>query len=84
MEACGATPAAVTGVERTSIEFANPANGEGVTLTQLAGPDTARFYVWPDKRMVNPSPVYAGPVTLKKGETLDLAYCLVVHCGARQ
>ncbi|MBQ2630789.1 MAG: glycoside hydrolase family 88 protein, partial [Kiritimatiellae bacterium] len=77
----GATPAAVTGVERMSLELANPISGEGVTFTQLAGPDTARFYVWPDKRMVNPSPLYAGPVALRKGETLDLAYRLVVHGG---
>ena len=77
----GATPAAVTGVERTWLDFTNPANGEGFTLTQLAGPDTARFYSWPDKRMINPSPVYAGPLSLKKGETLELAYRVAVHAN---
>ena len=75
----GATPAAVSGTERTYLDFVNPANGEGFTLTQLAGPETARFYTWPDKRMVNPSPVFTGSLTLKKGETLNLAYRVAVH-----
>ncbi len=78
----GATPAAVTGVERKWLDFTNAANGEGFTLSQIAGPDTARFYSWPDKRMVNPSPAYAGPITLKKDGTLDLSYRLAVHAAA--
>ena len=74
----GATPAAVTGVETKSLEFTNPETGEGVKFVQVAAPPSARFYVWPDKRMVNPSPVYEGPLSLKKGESLELAYRLSV------
>ena len=79
----GETPAAVTGTETKFIDFADPATGEGVTFTQVAAPPSARFYVWPDKRMINPSPVYTGPLALKKGETLELAYRLAVHADRR-
>ena len=77
----GDTPAACTGVETKFLDFTDPATGEGVTFTQLAAPASARFYLWPDKRMINPSPVYAAPLTLKKGETLELAYRLAVHAS---
>ncbi|MBR2838235.1 MAG: PmoA family protein, partial [Kiritimatiellae bacterium] len=77
----GSTPAAVTGVERRELELSNLITGDVVSIVQLAGPETSRFYVWPDKRMVNPSPVYAGPVSLKKGEALELAYRIAVHAG---
>ena len=75
----GKTPAAVTGTETKYLDFSDPATGEGVTLTQVAAPSAARFYVWPDKRMINSSPVYEGPLSLKKGETLELVYRLAVH-----
>ena len=74
----GVAASEVSGIERKEIEFSNPLNGEGFSLVQLVGPDTARFYVWPDKRMVNPSPVYVAPISLKKGETLELAYRVFV------
>ena len=77
----GATPAAVTGVETKSLDFSDPSTGEGVEFAQVAAPASARFYVWPDKRMVNPSPIYEGPLSLKKGETLELAYRLAVHAA---
>ena len=80
----GATPAAVTGTETKFIDFADPTTGEGVTLTQVVAPATARFYVWPDKRMINPSPIYTGPLSLKEGETLELAYRLAVHAADRR
>jgi hypothetical protein len=79
----GTTPAEVSGLERMEMEFSNPLSGERFSLMQLVGPDTARFYVWPDRRMVNPSPIYAGPVSLKKGETLELAYRIVVHAEVK-
>ena len=79
----GATPAACTGAETTYLDLTDPATGEGVTFTQLAGPATSRFYLWPDKRMVNASPLYAGPLALRKGETLTLAYRLAVHASKR-
>lgn len=80
----GRTPAAVTGAETKSLDFTDRETGEGVTFVQVTAPDTARFYVWPDKRMVNPSPLYTGPFTLKKGETLELAYRLVVYARQRK
>ena len=79
----GETPAAVTGNETKFLDFTDPATGEGVTLTQVAAPAAARFYVWPDKRMTNPSPVYTEPLSLKKNETLELAYRLAVHADRR-
>ena len=79
----GTTPAACTGVETTFLDLSDPATGEGVTFTQLKGPATGRFYLWPDKRMVNASPLYAGPLALKKGETLELAYKFAVHASKR-
>lgn len=74
----GKTPAAVTGTEKVSIDFVDPVAGEGFSFAQIAAPTTACFYVWRDLRMINPSALYAGPVTLKKGETLELAYRLAV------
>lgn len=75
----GSTPASVTGTETASIDFSDPATGEGLSFHQLTAPPSARFYVWADKRMSNPSPLYEGSVTLKKGETLELAYRLSVR-----
>jgi len=78
----GDTPAACTGTETKFLDFTDPATGEGATFTQIQAPASAKFYLWPDKRMINPSPVYDGPVALKKGEALELAYRLAVH-GSR-
>ncbi|MGN0846220.1 MAG: DUF6807 family protein [Kiritimatiellia bacterium] len=79
----GTTPAACTGAETTFLDLSDPASGEGVTFTQLKAPASGRFYIWPDKRMVNPSPVYTAPLKLAKGETLELAYKLAVHADRR-
>ena len=77
----GRSPAEVTGRETGFLDFADPRTGEGVMFAQIAAPETSRFYIWKDKRMINASPVYTGPVTLKKGETLELSYRLKVHVG---
>ena len=77
----GDSPAACTGAETKFLDFTDPATGEGATFSQIQAPASAKFYLWPDKRMVNPSPVYDGPVALKKGETLELAYRLAVHAS---
>lgn len=78
----GTTPAACSGVERTCLDFFDQESGEGVAFTQLEAPDGGVFYLWPDRRMVNPSPIYGKPLALRKGETLDLAYRLAVHAKA--
>lgn len=75
----GKTPAECTAVDERYLDFTDPMTGEGVTFTQLKAPSSGRFYLWPDKRMINPSPVYTAPLNLKKGDTLDLAYRLSVH-----
>lgn len=75
----GDSPARCTASETKFIDFTDPDTGEGVTFTQLKAPPSGKFYVWPDKRMVNPSPVYDAPLSMKKGETLELAYRLAVH-----
>ena len=79
----GRSPAEVTGVESGFLDFTDREMGEGVVFSQVTAPYTSRFYVWKDKRMVNASPVYAGAVSLKKGETLKLAYRLEVYAGDR-
>ena len=75
----GDSPARCTASETRSVDLADPATGEGVTFTQLKAPPSGKFYLWPDRRMVNPSPVYDAPLSLKRGETLELAYRLAIH-----
>lgn len=75
----GGSSAEVTGVETKMVELSDPESGEGVVFTQLEGTPESRFYVWPDRRFTNASPVYTDPVTLHKGEVLRLAYRLEVH-----
>ena len=77
----GKSPAEVTGTEIRFLDFVDPRTGEGVIFSQIAAPETSRFYIWKDKRMINASPVYTGPVSLKKGEVLELSYRLKVHSG---
>ncbi len=77
----GESAADVTGKETRFLEFTDPKTGEGITFSQVTAPSSARFYAWPDKRMINPSPVWTGPLTLKKGDTLELAYRLSVHAA---
>ena len=79
----GASPGECTARETGHLEFTDPATGESVLFEQLKAPPCARFYLWPDKRMVNPSVVYTGALKLKKGETLELAYRLSVRGGAK-
>lgn len=79
----GATPAECNAVERKYLDFSDQETGEGVTFEQLKAPESARFYLWPDKRMINPSPVYTAPVRLGSGETMELGYRLAVHAGGR-
>jgi len=74
----GKSASEVTGNEANFLYFADPKTGEGVIFSQIAAPNTSRFYVWKDKRMVNASPVYTAPLSLKKGEVLDLCYRLKV------
>ncbi|MGN0853683.1 MAG: DUF6807 family protein [Kiritimatiellia bacterium] len=79
----GTSSAAVTARETTFVDLSDPATGEGFTFTQLKAPATGRFYLWPDRKMVNASPVYTAPLVLKKGEVLELAYRLAVHADRR-
>ena len=79
----GKCPAEVTGTETAFLDFVDRETGEGVMFSQVTAPKTSRFYIWKDKRMVNASPVYAGPVSLGKGETLELSYRLKVSGGDR-
>ncbi len=80
-KAGGKSSGEVTGVETNAVSLIDPANGEGITFTQLQAPATARFYLWPDRRFINASPVYTAPLSLKRGETLRLAYRLAIHGG---
>lgn len=78
----GATPAECTGKERKWLELFLPETGEGIRFVQLKAPENARFYVWPDKRMINPSPVFMGPITVPKGERMELEYRIFSLCSA--
>ena len=79
----GKSAAEVTGTETNFLDFTDPKTGEGVIFTQISAPKTSRFYVWKDNRMINASPVYTDPISLKKGENLDLSYRLKVHADNR-
>ena len=76
------SPRAICGEESCVVDFTSRVNGEGVTFSVKESPkDTTRFYLWADKRSVNPSPVFTAPMTVKAGETLNLAYELAVHAA---
>ena len=79
----GKSAAEVTGNESNFLDLADPQTGEGVIFSQIAAPKTSRFYVWKDKRMVNASPVYTAPLSLKKGKVLELSYRLKVCADSR-
>ena len=64
------------------VEFADPANGESVLLHAYEQPEGAEFYAWPDRRMLNLSPVWNGPLALRAGEKLHLRYAIQVK-GAK-
>jgi hypothetical protein len=74
----GSTPGECTARETRHLKFSDSATGECVLFEQLKAPPSARFYLWPDKRMINPSVLYTGALTLKKGERLELAYRLSI------
>ena len=76
------TPRGLCGEENSFIDFVSRVNGEGVKFSVLESPaDSTRFYIWADKRSVNPSPVFVSPVTVKAGDVLRLKYELAVHGG---
>ena len=76
------TPRGICGEEGREVHFVSRTNGEGVKFSVLESPvASTRFYIWADKRSVNPSPVFVAPVTIKAGETLRLRYELAVHHG---
>ena len=64
---------------RDFVSFANPSTGERMFLYAYEQPTTAKFYAWPDRRMMNLSPVYDGPINLKAGEKLRLRYAVQVR-----
>ena len=79
------SPREICGEERRHVDFSSRVNGEGVKFSVLESPeDSTRFYLWADKRSVNPSPVFLSPKTLKDGERLRLAYELEVHAARRR
>ena len=78
------TPRGICGEEGRFVDFVSRANGEGVKFSVKASPaGSTRYYIWADKRSVNPSPVFLSPITIMAGETLRLAYELDVHGDAR-
>ncbi len=76
------TPRGICGEESSEVHFVSRTNGEGVRFRVLESPaGSTRFYIWVDKRSVNPSPVFVTPVTVKAGEKLRLRYELAVHAA---
>ena len=71
--------AEVTGTETDGLDFHDSKTGEGFVFSQEKPSELSRFYVWKDKRMVNASPVYMGPMRLKQGETMEFRYRLKVY-----
>lgn len=76
---CGATSQKdIVDEEREWIDYSMPGRG-GIRLEVLKAPGRKVFYHWADRRFTNLSPVFDRPLTLEKGETLELAYRATVH-----
>ena len=65
------------------VEFVCPERGESVLFHAYEEPKTAKFYAWPDRRMLNLSPVWNGPFALKAGEKLRLRYVVQVKADKK-
>lgn len=62
-------------VEGTSaLAFRDPSSGHGIRIRTVKGPSAERYYMWSDRRYMNPVPMYAGPIALERGDTLELEY----------
>ena len=62
-------------VEGTSaLAFRDSSNGHGIRIRTVKGPSAERYYMWADRRYMNPVPMYAEPIVLEKGDTLELEY----------
>ena len=66
------------------VEFEDPANGESLLLRSYEQPRGAKFYAWPDRRMLNLSPVWSAPLALKAGEKLCLRYAVQVKGAGKE
>lgn len=64
------------------VKFSDPSSGESIVMRAADEPSSACFYCWPDRRMLNLSPVYTAPLTLKSGEKLHLRYTVKIN-GAK-
>lgn len=64
-----------------NVEFADPVSGECISLIAYEQPKSAKFYAWPDRRMLNLSPIYDASLLLKAGEKLRLRYAVKVKAG---
>ena len=79
MSSCGATGQVdVVAREGRWIDYSDTAHG-GIRLEALKAPDRTTFYHWANRRFTNLSPIFNKPLTLERGETLELAYRAVVH-----
>ena len=66
-EACGPK-------EMTELTYTDPATGHGLRIKTLKGADAERLYYWADNRFAGSVPMYAEPLTLEPGQTLELEY----------
>lgn len=57
-----------------SLTFRDLSAGHGIRIRTIKGPDSECYYMWADRRYMNPVPMYAKPVVLQKGEVLELEY----------
>ena len=79
----GKGAAAVTGTETDYLDFYDGKAREGFVFSQEKPSELSRFYVWKDKRMINASPVYMGPMFLEKGESAEFSYRLKVYSRSK-
>ena len=76
---CGATGQVdVVAREGRWIDYSVDAHG-GIRLEALKAPEPTTFYHWANRRFTNLSPIFGKPLTLERGETLELASRAVVH-----
>jgi len=60
------------------IAYTDPKTGHGVRIRLHKGAEAERFYHWADHRFAGSVPMYAEPITLMPGQTLELDYEVTV------
>ena len=58
----------------SDLTYTDPKTGHGIRIKTHKGADAERFYYWSDHRFAGSVPMYAEPIVLQPGQTLELDY----------